>query len=273
MAEIVESAKPEVQAQAQATGGFVMTESARDMLRSLQLVRVAGNAMTLIAAAPGTGKTEVLKHFAVVQNGHKFGSYTPYVRDEVFLHTAVAGEGTPWGLACQLMQMWGLGEPNSRRLTETHKMIGACIGRGNLLMIDEAQYLVQRNARGKDTWDSLEWLRAMAEEGEFSVAYCGDLALLDTANHLPQLWRQMRRRVVIRHVSKQDVAALAAHRGIAEPSLVEVLFRVARRGGGLGDVDNALAHARLLSRQEVPGAAFIMAALEDLHLLTRENRE
>lgn len=271
MAEIVEFAKPGLQAPS--TDSFVMTESAQDMLRSLQLVRAAGNAITLIAAAPGTGKTQALKHFAISQNAEKIDPDGRYVADKVFLHTAVAGEGTPWGLAGQLMQAWNLGEPNSRRLTETRQLIGRCVGKGGLLMIDEAQYLVQRNARGKDTWDSLEWLRAMAEEGEFSVAYCGDLALLDTANHLPQLWRRMRRRVVIRYVSKQDVVALVANRGIVEPSLVEVLFRVARRGGGLGDVDNAIDHARLLSRQDVPGPAFIMAALEDLNLLSREDRE
>lgn len=126
--------------------------------------------------------------------------------------------------------------------------------------------------RDRDTWNSLEWLRAMAEDAEFSVAYCGDLALVDTASHLPQLWRRMRRRVVIKHLTKQDVATLAMHRGIADPSLVELLFRVARRGGGLGDVDNAIAHARLLSRQDVPGPAFIMTALEDLNLLSREDQ-
>lgn len=30
-------------------------------------------------------------------------------------------------------------------------MIGACVGRGGLLLVDEAQYLVKRNPRGKDT--------------------------------------------------------------------------------------------------------------------------
>lgn len=271
MAEVLEFAKPS--AQAPSTEGFVMTESAQDMLRSLQLVRAAGNASTLIAAAPGTGKTEALKHFAASQNADKIDTAGDYKPDTVFLHTAVAGEGTPWGLAGQLMLAWGMGEPNSRRLTETRQLIGRCVGKGGLLMIDEAQYLVQRNSRGKDMWDSLEWLRAMAEEGEFSVAYCGDLALIDTASHLPQLWRRMRRRVVIKHVTKNDFVTLTAYRGIADPSVVELLFRVARRGGGLGDVDNTIAHARLLSGQDVPGPAFIMAALEDLSLLSREDWE
>lgn len=66
MAEVVQLAKPG--ATAPVTQGFVMTESAQDILRSLQLVRAAGDAITLIAAAPGTGKTEALRQFA---NGAK----------------------------------------------------------------------------------------------------------------------------------------------------------------------------------------------------------
>lgn len=147
MAEVIEFAKPE--AQAPATGGFVMTESAQEMLRSLQLVRAAGNAITLIAAAPGTGKTEVLKHFTIEQNREAKKGKSGWVDNVVHLHTAVAGEGSPWGLACQLMQAWNQGPPNGRRLMETRQRIGECVGRGGLLLLDEAQYLVQRNPRGK----------------------------------------------------------------------------------------------------------------------------
>lgn len=76
MAEVVQLAKPG--AQAQVTQGFVMTESAQDILRSLQLVSAAGDgAITLIAAAPGAGKIEALWHF---KNNMR--------RDAIF-HTAV----------------------------------------------------------------------------------------------------------------------------------------------------------------------------------------
>lgn len=256
MAEVIEFAKPE--AQAPATGGFVMTESAQDMLRSLQLVSAAAcDAITLISAAPGTGKTEVLRHF---KREH---------RPDAVFHTAVAGEGTPWGVACQLMEWLELGTPNGRDLLGARRRIAEEIGADGLLIIDEAQYLVQRNPRGKDSWDSLEWLRAMADDGCFSLAFCGDLALQDTASRLPQLWRRMRRRVVIKHVSKEDVTALVTFRGISDRNVIEILYQVARRGGGLGDVDNAIAHARLLSGQNIPASAYIMAALEDLNLVAK----
>lgn len=255
MAEVVQLAKPG--AQASVTLGFVMTESARDMLRSLQMVSAAGDAITLIAAAPGTGKTEALWHFKNT------------MRPDAIFHTAVAKEDdTPWGAACQLMELLGIGRPNNRDMRGSRSRIAEEIGAGTTLVIDEAQNLVRHNLRGGTDWMTLEWFRQMAEEGCFSLAFCGDLALLDTATRLPQLWRRMRRRVVIKSVSRDDVAALAAHRGVEASEIVDLLFLVARRGGGLGDVDCAIDHARLLAGRPVPETPHLMAALEDLKLLS-----
>lgn len=261
MAEVVQLAKPG--AQAQVTQGFVMTESAQDILRSLQLVSAAGDgAITLIAAAPGAGKTEALWHF---KNNMR--------RDAIF-HTAVAKEDdTPWGAACQLMEVLEIGRPNSRDMRGSRQRIAEKVGVQGTLIIDEAQNLVHHNLRGGTDWTTLEWFRQMAEEGYFSLVFCGDLSLLETASRLPQLWRRMRRRVVIKNVTNNDVATLARHRGVTEPAVVETLFRVARRGGGLGDVDAAIAHAQLLSGKDIPDAPFVMAALEDLNLLAREDRK
>lgn len=273
MAEVVEFAKPE--AEFPAKDGFVMTDSARNMLRSLKMGRSLGNAFTLIAAAPGTGKTEALKYFAACENAEKITPDGRYKFDEVFLHTAVAGEGTPWGLASQFMHIWRMGQPNSRKLTEMRQDIGRVVGAGNMLLVDEAQYLVQRNSRGKDTWDLLEWLRAMADEVQFSVAYCGDLALLEMQHQLPQLWRRVlqNRPVIIRNVSKGDIDAFLASRNVTDAKIADLLFRVSRRGGGLGTVAGSIVHARLLAGGKAPDSAHIMAALEDLNLLSREDRQ
>ena len=208
----------------------------------------------MISAVPGTRKTQALKYFK--------NSVMPQAR----IHTAVAGEGTPWGVACQLMELLEIGVPNSRDLLGSRRRISEEIGDGGVLMVDEAQHLVQRNPRGKDNWDALEWLRTMAEEGFFSLVFCGDLGLLETAHRLPQLWRRMRRRVIIKSVAKADVETLCMKRGISNVSLTAIFFHVARRGGGLGDVDNAISHARLLSGGEPLDKAHVMAALEDLKL-------
>jgi len=255
MAEVIQLAKPEVKAEWQ--GGFVMTQSAHDMLRSLQLVSTSsGGAITLIAAAPGTGKTEALWHF---KNS---------VRPKAVFHTAVANEDdTPWGAACHLMELLQIGVPNSRNLRSSRQQIAEAIGVDGLLIIDEGQNLIHRNPRGGTDWACLEWFRALSEDGCFSLAYCGDLALLEVSQRLPQLWRRMRRRVILKSVAKADVEALATWRGITDTKVIEALYQVARRGGGLGDVDNIIAHARLMSGGDQPQGDHVKAALEDLNLL------
>lgn len=258
MAEVVQLAKPG--GSPQHVGGFVMTDAAQDMLRSLQLIsEELGGAITMIAAAPGMGKTETLRHF-------KWG------RPQTIFHTAIAGEGTPWGVACQLMECLDLGEPNSRNLLASRRRIAEEIGVDGILLVDEAQYLIQRNTRGADNFDALEWLRAMSEEGCFSLAFCGDLALLEVEKKLPQLWRRMRRRVILRHAAKADVVALAAGRGIHDPATIEALYQVARRGGAFGDVENVIKHARLFAGNGAIQGAHVLAAIEDLHLHRMEGK-
>lgn len=85
MAEAVQLAKPGPVAQV--TGSIAMTESAQDILRSAQLVSSEfGGVITLVAAAPGTGKSKALLHFK-----HSF-------RVDALWHTAVKGEDDrPWG--------------------------------------------------------------------------------------------------------------------------------------------------------------------------------
>lgn len=254
MAEVVQFAKPGPEARV--TGSIAMTESAQDILRSAQLVSSEfGGAITLIAAVPGTGKTKSLLHFK-----HAF-------QGNAWWHTAVKGEDdTPWGAATQLMAMLEIGRPNNRNLRASREQIADAIGVDGLLIVDEAQNLIRHNLRGGTDWSSFEWMRALSEEGCFSIIFSGDLALLELQQRLPQLWRRMRRRVVIKSVSKADVEALVAWRGLGGGAITEALYQVARRGGGLGDVDNAIIHARLMAGGNVPTASHILAALEDLKL-------
>ncbi|KGJ20716.1 AAA family ATPase [Paracoccus sanguinis] len=260
MAEVIPLAKPP--ASNAAEGKALVTDSERDILRSLQLVSREGfGAITLIAAAPGVGKTHALWEFK-----HNF-------RPKAIMHTAVAEEDdTPWGVACQLMETLEIGSPNNRNLRASRMKIADAISPDGMLIVDEAQNLIRRNPRGGCDWSTFEWLRALAEEGCFSLAFSGDLALLDIQQRLPQLWRRMRRRVIIKAVSREDVAIVAAKHGFTDAASVDLLAVVARHGGGLGDVDNTLSHAQLLAGGHKIAAAHVRAALEDLNLMPKGGR-
>lgn len=237
-----------------AKGRFVMTATATDILRSLRLVH--GNIDgygTMIAASPGVGKTETLLH------------YVNTVRRAV-LHTAVAGEVTPWSLAFGLMRALDIGEPNSRQLAEDRLRIAEAVGAEGMLIVDEAQNLVRRSARGGVSLEAVEWLREMARDGCFALVLCGDLKLLDVMAQLPQLRSRMRRPVVVGTVPKQDVALVAERMGVCDAPSIDALALVARHHGGLRDVGHVLAHARIFARGGAVELGHILAAIEDLKL-------
>ena len=76
------------------TGDFIMTETAHDVYRSLDLVRkIGGPAMTMIAGIPGAGESEAVMQYAAEH-------YCVYIQ-------AVKGEGTPWSFAHSLGDLWG----------------------------------------------------------------------------------------------------------------------------------------------------------------------
>ncbi len=99
-----------------------MTESALDMLRSLQLVRAACDAITLIATVPGTGETEALWHFRNT------------VCCDTIIHSAVAKEDdTPWGAACQLIETLGIEtlgiEAPTDAISVSRQRAASCLGK------------------------------------------------------------------------------------------------------------------------------------------------
>ncbi len=225
-------------------GWFVMTETARDMLRSLDQVReLFGGGMTMIAAAPGTGKSATVWRYLQANR-------------RTFIVEAFSGEGGIWSAAIGVFKALDLGEPNSRDLPGDREKIAEAVGADGMLIIDEVQYLIQKNPRGKDNIDALDWLRRISEEGCCCIVFVGDLALVDAVEKLPQFKRRLRRPVIVRRVSKVDVEAVAAKSGFHDPAVINLLFAVARRAGGLGDVAHVLSHAAIFAAgRKVPHMA------------------
>ncbi|MBV2360987.1 AAA family ATPase [Thalassococcus sp. CAU 1522] len=253
MAEHLHIIKPP---EARQAPGLVMTQTATDILRSVKLVADEPGTLTMVAGIPGCGKSETLLRF--IQNN-----------PEAIKLDIVAGEGRIWDLAAALMQHLEMGVPNSRRMREDRQRITEAIGFGRVLILDEAQYLANYNPRGGFNFDAYEWLRAMAEEGSFSVVFCGDLSLADAIGSVPQLRRRMVRPVEIRSIPKPDVAMFAASRGVTDSAVVDALAAMAKRHGGIGDVKRTLQHAEIRAEGRRIAAADVKAALLYLGLSAR----
>lgn len=154
--------------------GFVETKSASAMLLALRRARAKAK-ITMISGAPGIGKSATIQHFK-----------RTYAQDAIIFQ-ATAAEGGAWNLACALFSIVGLGIPNARDLPRARENLADAIGQSGFLIIDEAQYLVQRNPRGRDHPDCLEWVRSMSENGGFGLPFVGDLKLDEIILDLPQL--------------------------------------------------------------------------------------
>ena len=233
--------------------GFVSTGTALDIARSIDLVSAEHGTLTTIAGVPGCGKSEALKNYAG-ENAQT---------TELF--SIVAGEGSIWDLDQIIMERYGIGAPNSRRMREDRLRIMEAVGPCKVLVFDEAQYLAKYNPRGGFNFDAFEWLRAMAEEAEFSVVFCGDLSLTETLSAVPQLRRRIVRPVVVRQVPEADVVAVARARGVTDGVVIDALVALARRHGGLSDVDRLLWHARDFDQGALNGRA-VKAAMAYLGL-------
>ncbi|MBZ0129483.1 MAG: AAA family ATPase [Rhodobacteraceae bacterium] len=249
MAELLRFATAE--ARPRDPADFVHTETANDILRSLNLIRsIEGTAMTMIAGVPGVGKTRALKHFCSAQ-GH----------DSIFL-TVACDEGKPSSLAQTLMGFFDRGA-NGLSLTKTRSLLASYIGAGRVIAVDEAQYLTPAGA---------EWLRALAESGGIDLVLCGDLSLDVLVSKIPQLYSRMRRPVIINVASKADVLAVAEGSGLNSADEIAALCAIARLSGGLRNVENVVHNARLFAGGSALNAGHLKAAILDLKLTPKGSK-
>lgn len=230
--------------------GFVETETTGTILRALRRAR-SQNQITMIAGSTGVGKTKSIKQFRLEAPNSIF-------------FTAVASEGGARNLAFGLCKILELPVTNSQSLSDIRSQLSEAIGPDSFLLIDEGQHLVQKNARGPDNWDAFEWVRGMAEDGCFGVAFCGDLNILDALKDAPQLRRRTHPRVIINHTSKKDVEALSYSYGITDTASIAILSKIAKRYGGLGDVAEIIKTATAMSGDRPIQPTDIQAATEYL---------
>jgi DNA transposition AAA+ family ATPase len=223
------------------------------MRRALDMVRAKqGAAMTMIAGAPGVGKTRTVQEFCAAEG-----------YDAIYLCVA-RGEGKPSAIADNILSMFGV-MANGKSLSQMRDAVEQYVGTGRVLVVDEAQHL---------TDDGIEWLRAASEGGGFDLVFAGDLALERRVNGLPQLQRRMLRPVVLTGVTKGDVEAFVADSAFAGSSAaVDALHAVARvRGGNLGNVENVLRLAELFAGASTPTLDHLRAAILDMKLEPKGGR-
>lgn len=240
-----------------AVGDWAETETARDIARSLDMVTASEMpGFTMIAGAPGTGKTTAIRRVCDRLEG------------QALFITAARGEGTVWNFAKSLGRLWGHVPPYNTH-AEARYMFAGIIGAGKVLVIDEAQYLDQKNRRTGQTGEAFEWLRATADLGGFHLVFCGDLDLPRAISAMPQLQSRLMRPVVIRQVSRADVAAIVAGTPFDAAAMIDALHGVAQLKGGLRNVQNVTRLALLFAGTAAPQLEHLRAAIIDMKLSSK----
>jgi DNA transposition AAA+ family ATPase len=235
--------------------GFIATETAQDIQRSIGLVRsINGPAITMISGAPGIGKTETLLH---------------YCREnpESALYISIAkGEGNPYHVATSVFSLFGPYQKPGTDLTVIRKQVGGYIGANRVLLVDEAQNLYQRHKLSGTKGSAFGWLVAASQESGFDLVFCGDLNLQMILAEFPHLQSRVRRPVFLKGAAEADVAALAKAGGIEGKAEIALLTAIAGLAGGLRNVENTLRMAALFAGGKAITAQHLKAATVDLKL-------
>lgn len=252
MAKVIQLAK--AGAQRPEPGAFVVTEVARDILRSLHLIHEGkGARFTMIAGLPGCGKSMSLKRFAAAEN-------------EVDYFTFKNGEDKPSDVSEVLFRHFLPGwNPNGKSIPRRREKLMEQIATSQwnpkrTLLADEAQHL---------SADGIEWLRGLAEDAGVSVAFAGDIRLAALIEPIPQLRSRLLRPVTINGVSKNDIGALAAAWKVAETDILTALQAAAKHPGALRNIANVLTLAADFAGNADISGQHVKAAIIDLKLATR----
>lgn len=229
-------------------GDFVHTETAKDILRSLELVRLRSEPrVVMIAGAPGTGKTMAVKAF-IAQQG--FDSFRLDIAD---------GEGKPSGVAYSLLRVFGV-QGMGMSLPAMREKLIRYIGRDRAVVLDDAHNLQPAGAN---------WVRSLAEEGGFDLVLCGGLDLQHRVNQISQLRSRIyaNRPVIIDRVSRADVASLVEGTAFETDPAIKLLHAVAPlHDGGLNNVEAAIHLAMIFAGKDHPTIEHLIWALRDLKL-------
>lgn len=229
-------------------GDFAQTEAARDILRSLELLRHKPEpGVVMIAGAPGVGKTMALRYFVNTQ-GH-----------DAFRLEIGAGEGSAFGVACALLRVFGV-QGNGMSLVAARELLVRYIGAGRMVALDDCHNLEPKGA---------DWVRSLADEAGFDLVLCGGLDLQYQVNRIASLRSRVHanRPVALKRNSRADVASLVEGSAYATDAAITLLHAVAPiHDGGLRNVEAAVRHAGLFAGSERPTIEHLRWAIRDLKL-------
>ncbi len=210
--------------------GYFSTKTSREITEALVFAQMMPE-LSVITVAAGMGKTETCRHFR--DN-----------RPHVFLATMSPNTKTVHGMLVELAEQLGVVQHNPAKL---HRAIGERLqrnGRKTLLIIDEAQNLVDA---------AIDQVRNLLDINQCGIALVGNEEIYDRFKKrsdgpsYAQIKRRFGKRLRRSHPYPEDIIAQLDAWGITDDGSRRYLTGIGNKPGALGQIDKTLKLAGLLA--------------------------
>ncbi len=212
---------------------FVKTRISNEITKTLQWAQMTAD-LVMITVGAGFGKTATCRHYRATHPHVFHATISPHTK-------------TVHGMLVELAAELQIHENNPAKLT---RAIGARlerIGGGSLLIIDEAQNLVD---------DAINQLRHFSDINQCGIALVGNEEVYSrfAAQRNGKSYAQLKRRIG-KHLKRQkpyaeDIAAYIAAWGVSDPECVRLLTGIGLKGGALGQIDKTMKLASMIALSE-----------------------
>jgi len=208
---------------------FVKTRFSHEMTDLLAAAQTMPT-IVMVNAEAGMGKTFTAKHYARSRSNTWLATISPHTR-------------TVNGMLVEISDALDIHQPNPTRLVRSIGRRLERVGSGSLLIVDEAQNLVD---------DGINQLRHFYDLYGCGIAILGNS---ETYHRFGKSWAQnerygqLRRRIFKRmhrkHPLKSDIEAILDAWGIVDPAQRKFLIGVGMKPGALGQIDQTIKLAKM----------------------------
>jgi len=209
---------------------FLKLQTTVEILETLRWSQIAPD-LVVITAAAGIGKTAACRHYKAT---------TPHV----FMATISPNTKTVHGMLVELCAALDVSEHNPAKFVRAIGNRLSRIGAGTLLIIDEAQNLVD---------DAVNQLRHFTDEFGCGVALVGNDEIYSRFTKkadgpsYAQLKRRIGKRMRCEKPRMADLNTFIGAWGVTDPDSVKFLTGIGLKGGALGQIDKTMKLASMIA--------------------------
>jgi DNA transposition AAA+ family ATPase len=209
---------------------FVKTRIASEITQTLQWAQMTAD-LVIITVGAGCGKTATCRHYRATHPHVFHATVSPHTK-------------TVHGMLVELAAELEVHENNPAKLTRAIGSRLQRIGGGSLLIIDEAQNLVD---------DAINQLRHFSDIYQCGIALVGNEEVYTRFAKQAggKSYAQLKRRVG-KHLKRQkpyaeDIAAYIAAWGVSDHESARLLTGIGMKGGALGQIDKTMKLASMIA--------------------------